>query len=159
MPKQATSARADAAAEGSAAGGVNAPSVATKQGRTSVTRKATRTGRHATGRAASTSGRNATTRVASTTARTTNAPPAPLSKSGVPLTDELVDKLATEAERGYDLSRARRVGRPSLGSSGVSPRVNVRMSQELHALASQRAVREGKTLSQVARDALERYVA
>jgi hypothetical protein len=36
-------------------------------------------------------------------------------KDGTPLTEELAEKLADEAERGYDLSKGRRVGRPSLG--------------------------------------------
>lgn len=94
------------------------------------------------------------------TARTASNPRPTLSKSGVPLTNELIAKLADEAERGYDLSRARRVGRPSLGrGSGASPRVNVRMSPGLHARANELAAREGKTLSQIAREALERYVA
>ena len=38
------------------------------------------------------------------------------------LTDEIVEELADEAERGYDLSKATKVtyGRPSLGAAGVS---------------------------------------
>jgi hypothetical protein len=53
------------------------------------------------------------------------------SKRGDELTDEVVQALADEAERGYDLEGAERVrvGRPSLagGGRGVSPQVNVRI--------------------------------
>ena len=84
----------------------------------------------------------------------------PRSKSGTPITDKLADQLADEAEAGYDLSRGRRVGRKSLaGGVGHSPRVNVRMTVELAQRARERAEREGKTLSEIARDALEAYVA
>lgn len=78
-------------------------------------------------------------------------------KDGTPLSEEMADRLADEAERGYDLSKGRRVGRPSLGE-GVSPRVNFRISEALHELALKRAKREGKTVSELAREALEKYV-
>jgi hypothetical protein len=83
----------------------------------------------------------------------------PKSKSGVPITDELADRLAEEAESGYDLTLGRRVGRKSLaGGSGQSPRLNFRTTHDLYERASARAEREGKTVSQLAREALERYV-
>jgi len=80
-------------------------------------------------------------------------------KDGTPLTEELAEQLADEAERGYDLSQGRRVGRPSLGgSAGSSPRVNFRITDSLHQRALERAGREGKTVSELAREALEDYV-
>jgi hypothetical protein len=83
----------------------------------------------------------------------------PRSKSGVPITDELAEQLADEAEVGYELKRAKRVGRKSLaGGDGTSPRVNFRMTAELQARAQARAEREGKTVSEIAREALEHYV-
>jgi hypothetical protein len=83
----------------------------------------------------------------------------PRSKSGVVVSDELAEQLADEAEAGYDLTAGKRVGRKSLaGSDGVSPRVNFRMTAELQARAQARAEREGKTISQIAREALEDYV-
>ena len=86
-------------------------------------------------------------------------PKLPRSKSGVPITDEIADRLADEAEAGYELSSAKRVGRKSLaGADGTSPRVNFRMTTELQARAEARAVKEGKTISQIAREALEQYV-
>ena len=83
----------------------------------------------------------------------------PRSKSGVPITDELAEQLADEAEAGYELTAAKRVGRKSLGGTGgTSPRVNFRMTAELQARAQARAEREGKTVSEIAREALEQYV-
>ena len=49
-------------------------------------------------------------------------PKSPRSKTGTVITDELAERLADEAEAGYELTRAKRVGRKSLGgSSGTSP--------------------------------------
>jgi hypothetical protein len=53
------------------------------------------------------------------------------SKSGVTLTKSTVQRLAQEAEHGYDLSQAARErvgpGRPSL-SEGESPRISYRQA-------------------------------
>ena len=43
-----------------------------------------------------------------------------VSKDGTSITDELVDELALEAEAGYNLSHARRVGRRSLAGGDAS---------------------------------------
>jgi hypothetical protein len=83
----------------------------------------------------------------------------PRSKSGIPITDELAERLADEAEAGYELTPAKRLGRKSLsGTAGNSPRVNFRMTAELQSRAQARAEREGKTVSEIAREALEHYV-
>jgi hypothetical protein len=83
----------------------------------------------------------------------------PRSKSGVPITDEIAQQLADEAEAGYALTPSKRVGRKSLdGADGVSPRVNFRVTAELQARAQARAEKEGKTISEIAREALEQYV-
>jgi hypothetical protein len=83
----------------------------------------------------------------------------PQSKHGIPITDELAERLAAEAEQGYDLSLGRRVGRKSLaGGAGQSPRLNFRTTHELYERASAQAQREGKSVSQLAREALERHV-
>jgi hypothetical protein len=81
-------------------------------------------------------------------------------KSGDVLTAAEIEALAVEAEAGYDLSQARRrrLGRPSL-ESGVSPRVSFRTSRTLYDAAQRRARREGRTVSELAREAMERYVA
>lgn len=85
--------------------------------------------------------------------------PIAVAKAGTPITEELAGRLAREAEAGYDLSRGRRVGRKSLGGgSGRSPRLNVRTPVDLYEKALAKATREGKTVSQLAREALEKYV-
>jgi hypothetical protein len=51
-------------------------------------------------------------------------------------------------------------GRPSLtGTSGTSPQVTFRVTPELRARAAAEADRQGRRLSDVAREALERYLA
>jgi hypothetical protein len=84
----------------------------------------------------------------------------PTSKSGVEITPEIADALAAEAERGYDLSKAKRqlVGRPSLGGGGTSPRLSFRLTPELYRIARQRAEVEGRSVSDLAREAVSRYV-
>lgn len=82
-------------------------------------------------------------------------------KDGTELTPEQVEKLAQEAERGYDLSKARRRrrGRPALnGRSAQAKRITFRADDTLFDLAHRRARREGRTVSDIAREAVERYV-
>ena len=91
--------------------------------------------------------------------RRTSSLPVTVAKSGAPITEELAEGLAKEAEAGYDLSRGRRIGRKSLsGASGRSPRLNIRTPADLYEKALAKATREGKTVSQLAREALEKYV-
>jgi cytosine/adenosine deaminase-related metal-dependent hydrolase len=81
-------------------------------------------------------------------------------KSGAEVDSAAADALAVEAESGYDLNEARRrrVGRPSLGARGVSPRVSFRATPELYRAAKRRAREEGRSVSELARDAVARYV-
>ena len=83
------------------------------------------------------------------------------SKSGEQLAKKDVETLAKEAEKGYDLSKAEpervRRGRPSL-DEGVSPRISYRVARSLYVRAKKTAEKEGRTVSEVAREALERYV-
>jgi len=80
--------------------------------------------------------------------------------SGARIDGTVAEALAAEAERGYDLStaRPRRVGRPSLGPAGTSPRVSFRATPELYQAAKHRATKEGRTISDLAREAVDRYV-
>lgn len=82
-------------------------------------------------------------------------------RSGTELTDERIEALADEAERGYDLTKARgqRVGRPALGASGTSPRVQIRVDPKLARALKARARKEKRTVSDVGRAALREYVA
>lgn len=80
--------------------------------------------------------------------------------SGEELTDEDIEALADEAERGYDLDRATRVtvGRPSLRPKGTSPRIQVRIDPKLASALRSRARSEHRSLSEVARSALQEYI-
>jgi predicted HicB family RNase H-like nuclease len=80
--------------------------------------------------------------------------------SGEVLTDQDVEELADEAEHGYDLDKATKVtvGRPSLGSKGSSPRVQIRVDPDLAKALRARARKEHRSLSEVARTALREYV-
>jgi hypothetical protein len=80
-------------------------------------------------------------------------------KSGVPITEELVEKLAAEAEAGYDVEEtlARRVGRPTIGSGPASVE-SVRLDPELRSALARRAEREHEPTSSVIRKALREYL-
>ena len=81
-------------------------------------------------------------------------------RSGRHLTDEDLDRLADEAEVGYDLSRWRpRRGRPFLdpAADSPSPRVSVRIPVVLRDRAAARAASEGRSMSDVLRELLEEY--
>lgn len=82
-------------------------------------------------------------------------------RAGTRLTHRRVQDLASEAERGYDLARARRErargGRPSLGE-GVSPQISYRVAGALYAKARAKAKAQGRTVSEIARQALEEYI-
>jgi hypothetical protein len=81
-------------------------------------------------------------------------------KSGTLLTTKDVNRLADEAERGYDLTKAKRIrtGRPSLGNGGSSPRVQVRVDAQLARALRSQARKEKRSVSEIARTALRRYV-
>lgn len=76
---------------------------------------------------------------------------------GKAITQDYIDQVATEAEAGYD-TRTGQIGRPSLSGHGDSPQIRVRVSADLRRRAEARASDEGKSISEVAREALEHYV-
>jgi predicted HicB family RNase H-like nuclease len=79
--------------------------------------------------------------------------------SGKPISDELVEQLADEAEAGYDVDETlrRRGGRPPIGSAAASVE-SVRLDPELHQALAQRAERDHETTSSVIRKALRKYL-
>ncbi len=79
--------------------------------------------------------------------------------SGEPITDELVEKLAAKAEKGFDVDEmlARRRGRPPIGSAAASVE-SVRLDPELRQALTARAERDHATTSAVIREALRRYL-
>jgi hypothetical protein len=80
-------------------------------------------------------------------------------RSGIEITDELVDRLAKQAEAGYDVDEIlrRRGGRPALGSAAASVE-SVRLEPELRQALADRAVQDHETTSSVIRKALRRYL-
>jgi predicted HicB family RNase H-like nuclease len=71
---------------------------------------------------------------------------------GTRLTEQQAEEIVDEVRR--------RVGRPSLtGEAAVSPRITFRITPAVRDRAATIAAREGKTVSQLAREALEARVA
>lgn len=71
---------------------------------------------------------------------------------GTRLTPEVADQIVEDARRA--------AGRPSLTAPGKhSPQVSARVPPELRDAAEQQARREGKSVSQLIRELLERYLA
>lgn len=82
-----------------------------------------------------------------------------VTKTGKVLTDEDIEKMADEAERGYDVAalKPRRRGRPMLGNS-PSEVVPVRLDPDLRQAVEARAEAEHTTTSEVIRAALRRFL-
>jgi predicted transcriptional regulator len=80
--------------------------------------------------------------------------------SGVPITDELIAKLATKAEAGYDVDETlrRRPGRPTIGTAPARVE-SVRLDPDLHRAITLRAERDNETTSTIIRTALREYLA
>lgn len=78
--------------------------------------------------------------------------------NGVPVTDEMVQEWADEAERGYDVETLRKRGRKPLGD-GPARVVPVRLDNSLLAALDARAEEEHLSRSSVIRAALRSYVA
>ncbi len=82
---------------------------------------------------------------------------------GAPLTNEVLEQLADDAEAGYaphQLRVRKGPGRPRLSDGeGPSRSLNVRIGDELRDRLSARAEREGTTTSDLVREALWRYLA
>lgn len=80
-------------------------------------------------------------------------------RHGVPITEELVAKLAEEAEAGFDVDQMlrRRRGRPPMGTAAAGVE-SVRLDPELRAAVLDRAERESSTVSSLIREALRLYL-
>jgi len=78
---------------------------------------------------------------------------------GTPITDEMIEEMADEAERGYDVEgiRRRQGGRPSMGSAPSSVE-SVRLDPELKRDLLLRASEDGVSVSETIREALRQYV-
>ena len=81
-------------------------------------------------------------------------------KNGTPITDDMIEALADEAEQGYDVEEIlgrRQAGRPSMGS-GPAAVESVRLDPELRRDLLLRAAKDGVSVSEVIRKALRKYV-
>ena len=77
---------------------------------------------------------------------------------GIPVTEELIEQLVEEAERGYDVEGLRRRGgRPPLGA-GPSEIVPVRLDPKLRSALDERAERESSSASEIIRRALRKFL-
>lgn len=82
-------------------------------------------------------------------------------RSGQVLTDEIAEELADEieSEREFKWARRRPVGRPSLNGDGITPRVSFRIPTELYEELRVRANKDRRTISDITREALEKFLA
>jgi len=80
------------------------------------------------------------------------------SKAGVELTDEVLERMADQAEEGLDITTLRRrPGRPAMGSAPAES-FPVRLDPELRSALDDRAAADETTASQIVREALRRYL-
>jgi len=80
-------------------------------------------------------------------------------RSGKPITEELIDDLSERAKNGFDVDEIirRRGGRPAMGTAAASVE-SVRLDPELRGALRERAEREGRTSSELIREALRRFL-
>lgn len=77
---------------------------------------------------------------------------------GVPVSDEMIQEWADEAERGYDVDVLKKRGRRPIGD-GAARVVPVRMDDSLVAAVDQRAEKDGTSRSEIIRSAVRAFVA
>ena len=77
---------------------------------------------------------------------------------GVPVTDEMIQEWADEAERGYDVEVLKKRGRRPIGD-GAARVVPVRMDDSLVAAVDRRAEKDGTSRSEIIRSAVRAFVA
>lgn len=78
---------------------------------------------------------------------------------GTPISDDMVEAMADEAERGYDVDELlrRRGGRPPMGSAASSVE-SVRLDPELKRALLLRAAEEHISVSEAIRRAIGQYL-
>ena len=80
------------------------------------------------------------------------------SKAGVGLTNEVLDRMADQAEEGLDITTLRRrPGRPAMGSAPAES-FPVRLDPDLRRALDDRAASDETTASQIVREALRQYL-
>jgi hypothetical protein len=83
-----------------------------------------------------------------------------LTRGGTVVTREVEERWSKECEEGFDLSTWTRVrvGRPPLDGERVSQRISIRVPPDLHDAAQAKAEKERRSISNLTREALQRYV-
>lgn len=84
-----------------------------------------------------------------------------VTRGGTVVTPELEERWSRECEEGFDLSTwtTVRVGRPPLDGVRASERITIRVPPDLYDAAKSKAEKEKRSISNLTREALERYVA
>ncbi|EME64157.1 hypothetical protein G352_13395 [Rhodococcus ruber BKS 20-38] len=77
--------------------------------------------------------------------------------NGIPVTDEMIEGWADEAEAGYDVAALRKRGRPTIGE-GPGTVVPVRMDEALLTALNARAEREHVSRSEAIREAIRAWI-
>jgi predicted HicB family RNase H-like nuclease len=83
-----------------------------------------------------------------------------VTKGGTVVTPAMEERWSKEFEEGFDLSTwtTVRVGRPPLDGERVSERITIRIPPDLYDAAKAKAEKEKRSISNLTREALERYV-
>jgi predicted HicB family RNase H-like nuclease len=83
-----------------------------------------------------------------------------ITKGGTVVTPEVEERWSKECEEGFDLSKftAVRVGRPPLDGERISQRITIRVPPDLFDAAQEKAAKERRSISNLTREALQRYV-
>jgi hypothetical protein len=83
-----------------------------------------------------------------------------VTKGGTVVTPAMEERWSKEFEEGFDLSTWTpvRVGRPPLDGERVSERITIRIPPDLYDAAKAKAEKEKRSISNLTREALERYV-
>lgn len=76
---------------------------------------------------------------------------------GVKITDAVIERLADEAERGFDPARLHPRGRPPMGAAAAKV-TQVRLPPDLSEALAERAARDHLVPSEVIRQALREYL-
>ncbi|MBS1882071.1 MAG: CopG family transcriptional regulator [Actinobacteria bacterium] len=83
-----------------------------------------------------------------------------ITRSGTVVTPGLEERWSKEFEDGFDLSTwtTVRVGRPPLDGERASQRISIRIPPDLLDAAQAKAEKEKRSISNLTREALQRYV-
>jgi hypothetical protein len=83
-----------------------------------------------------------------------------LTRGGTVVTPEVEERWTRECEEGFDISKwtVVRVGRPPLDGERVSQRISIRVPPDLFDAAQAKAEKEKRSISNLTREALQRYV-